>query len=74
MRPANVRQLGLCILTGSLIACLLLVLSSWRVLHVPPCCPVCSKIMAYVQQSNITALQIEIALDEGQINLALQLL
>jgi hypothetical protein len=30
--------------------------------------------MAYVQQSNITALQIEIALDEGQINLALQLL
>ena len=33
-----------------------------------------SEIMAYVQQSHITALQIEIALDEGQVDLALQLL
>ena len=33
-----------------------------------------AEIMAYVQQSHITALQIEIALDEGQIELALQLL
>ncbi|TME06912.1 MAG: hypothetical protein E6I80_12775 [Chloroflexi bacterium] len=33
-----------------------------------------AEIMAYLQQSHITALQIEIALDEGQIELALQLL
>ena len=33
-----------------------------------------AEIMAYVQQSHNTALQIEIALDEGQIELALQLL
>ena len=33
-----------------------------------------AEIMAYVQQSHITALQIEIALDEGEVELALQLL
>jgi uncharacterized Zn finger protein len=33
-----------------------------------------AEVMAYLQQSHITALQIEIALDEGQIELALQLL
>src|SRR5438067_1110602 len=33
-----------------------------------------TEIMAYVQQSHITALQVEIALDEGQVELALQLL
>ena len=33
-----------------------------------------AEIMAYVKQSHITALQIEIALDEGQVELALQLL
>jgi hypothetical protein len=33
-----------------------------------------AEIMTYVQQSHITALQIEIALDEGQVELALQLL
>jgi len=33
-----------------------------------------TEIMAYVQQSHITALQIEIALDEGKVELALQLL
>ncbi|MFL5657569.1 MAG: tetratricopeptide repeat protein [Ktedonobacteraceae bacterium] len=31
-----------------------------------------AEIMAYVQQSHITALQVEIALDEGQVELALQ--
>jgi hypothetical protein len=36
MRPANVRQLGLCILTGGLIAVFLLFLFNWRVLHFPP--------------------------------------
>jgi hypothetical protein len=30
--------------------------------------------MAYVQQLHMTALQIEIALDEGQVDLALELL
>src|SRR5437588_8994868 len=33
-----------------------------------------TEIIAYVQQSHDTALQIEIALDEGQVDLALQLL
>jgi hypothetical protein len=33
-----------------------------------------TEIMAYVQKSHITALQIEIALDEGKVELALQLL
>jgi uncharacterized Zn finger protein len=33
-----------------------------------------TEITAYVQQSHITALQIEIALDEGKVELALQLL
>ena len=31
-----------------------------------------AEIMAYVQQSHFTALQVEIALDEGQVELALQ--
>src|SRR5207302_5457790 len=33
-----------------------------------------AEIMAYVQQSHFTALQVEIALDEGEVELALQLL